>query len=345
MRAIGVDVGGSGVRVRLVDGEWEGTARRSAGLPRAGGRIAVEPLARLIAGCVLDAAPGRPRSPDADADTVVCIGMSGLPDILDQPGNLAVAVGTLIGAGRVILASDALSSHAGALGLESGTVIAAGTGVVALGSDLQTVWNRSDGWGMLLGDDGGGAWVGQRGLRAALRGADGRRGGSTALLDRMHARFGGTAALVDAVYAEAIPSFLIAGFAPDVASAARDGDAVALRIWDEAGRHLAEAAVAASTGLPPRFSWAGSLFDVGELLGAPFTRELIALCPDATVTAPLADSAGGALLLAQRSASSGPQRNGIAEGTPHALYVGVQAQRARTLPRSAPIASAWPIST
>src|SRR5581483_2138299 len=38
-----------------------------------------------------------------------------------------------------------------------------------------------DGWGHLLGDAGSGFWIGRRGLDAALRAHDGRRGGSPVL--------------------------------------------------------------------------------------------------------------------------------------------------------------------
>ena len=55
--------------------------------------------------------------------------------------------------------------------------VAAGTGLIAIGTDL-TRWRRADGWGHLLGDCGSGAWIGRAGLEAALRAYDGRPGGS-----------------------------------------------------------------------------------------------------------------------------------------------------------------------
>jgi N-acetylglucosamine kinase-like BadF-type ATPase len=81
-----------------------------------------------------------------------------------------------------------VTAYAGALGQSPGGVVAAGTGLIALGTDLDTR-RRADGWGHLLGDCGGGAWIGRAGLEAALRAHDGRAGGSRPLLERMEAVF------------------------------------------------------------------------------------------------------------------------------------------------------------
>lgn len=90
---------------------------------------------------------------------------------------------------RLALAADAVTAYAGAVGQLPGAVVAGGTGMIALGTDL-TSWRRADGWGHLLGDSGGGAWIGRAGLDAAMRAHDGRRGGSAPLLARLEAVFG-----------------------------------------------------------------------------------------------------------------------------------------------------------
>jgi N-acetylglucosamine kinase-like BadF-type ATPase len=52
-------------------------------------------------------------------------------------------------------------------------VIVAGTGAIALAAS-DAGWARADGWGPMLGDDGGGYWIGRRALALALREHDGR---------------------------------------------------------------------------------------------------------------------------------------------------------------------------
>ena len=66
------------------------------------------------------------------------------------------------------LAADAVTAYTGALGARAGAVVAAGTGLIALGTDL-TGWQRADGWGHLLGD------CGSHGDRAHRAGQDERR--------------------------------------------------------------------------------------------------------------------------------------------------------------------------
>ena len=90
---------------------------------------------------------------------------------------------------RVTVTSDAVIAHAGALDGKPGVVLIVGTGVVALAIGADGALRTADGWGPWLGDEGGGAWIGAAGLRAALHAFDGR-GPSTALLDAASARFG-----------------------------------------------------------------------------------------------------------------------------------------------------------
>jgi N-acetylglucosamine kinase-like BadF-type ATPase len=298
MSVAGVDVGGSGVRVRVVGHDFDRHLQRAIAQPRLEGRVDVPGLAALIVESVLDAAD---CSVD-EAPDVLCIGMAGLPDLLDEPEQLASLVADALRARRVVLSGDAATAHVGAFDFGPGTVVAAGTGVVALGTDWRETWTRSDGWGLLLGDEGGGAWVGRQGLVAALRSMDGRRGGSVELLERMHARFGPTQTVVDAVYGNASPAHLLGRFAPDVAAAASAGDPVALGIWSQAGRHLAAAAIAASVDVEPVFSWTGRLFDAGHLVLHPYQEAVSAARPSATFVAPFGSPADGALQIARLSA-------------------------------------------
>lgn len=296
----GVDVGGGGVRVLVRHGERTVGARDKDPIPRVRGGIDVPLLVPRIAALLQDTA----HRSGASGFARVAIGLTGLPDLIDDPGELVRLLREKVLADEVLMAADALTTHTGALGGRAGVVVAAGTGSVALGTDLQDVWKRTDGWGFLLGDRGSGAWVGQQGLRCALRARDGAHGGSPGLLLRLEACFGDVDQLERQIYrGHGATSSLLASFAPEVAAVAHAGDPVARRIWWDAGTYLGETAVAAAVaGLAPRFSWGGGLFDVGALLYEPFRDEVRRHVPGACLLAPEGDSVTGALALAESGA-------------------------------------------
>lgn len=290
---VGVDVGGGGVRIRADVAGAAFDRQDRTPVPRERGRIDAVVLASLI-GKLLHPL----QHPDRRIDRVA-VGLTGMPELLDVEVFVR-AVRDSCHARSTIVATDALTTHLGALGGKAGTVISAGTGVVASATDLDTIWKRGDGWGHLVGDEGSGAWIGAAGMRAALRAVDGRADSSQLLLEEAHRLFGSTDELIARVYGGVSPAHELAAFAPVVASAAREGDEVAVGIWQRAGTLLAETAYAASAGTPSRFSWGGKLFEAGELLLDPFRRELLRREPAATVEPPLGQSADGALLLARR---------------------------------------------
>ncbi|MGN9839328.1 N-acetylglucosamine kinase [Nonomuraea sp. H19] len=328
----GVDVGGGGVRVRIEAGGANAYGDDAAPVPRDKGRVDLDRLAARIAAVIEKATqpPDRRGGGGREGEFAVperlagmAIGVTGLPGLVKDPGTLWHALRERFGLGALVVAGDMVTTHVGALGFRPGVVVAAGTGVITLGTDLAGVWNQADGWGHLLGDHGSGAWVGMQGLHAALRAHDGRAGGSPALLERMTARFGHPLDLVALVYESGSAANHLASFAPSVAEAARAGDPVARRIWAEAGRQLGEAAVAAASGLEPVFSWGGRLFDAADLLMEPFQDTVRALLPGAQFAPPLGTSADGALALARAAADGAVQ--------PHHPYLYVfTADRSRT---------------
>ncbi|MER5891323.1 BadF/BadG/BcrA/BcrD ATPase family protein [Streptomyces sp. NPDC001941] len=230
------------------------------------------------------------------AVVVGAAGMATLGDGLraELPGALAREFGVR----RLALAADAVTAYAGALGQRPGAVVAAGTGMIALGTDLSG-WRRADGWGHLLGDSGGGAWIGRAGLDAAMRAHDGRRGGSAALLGRVEEVFGPAAGVPGLLYPRTDRPAVLASFAPEVARCAVDGDPVAAGILERAAAHIAEAAAAVCPrGEDRRVALTGGLFGMGEPLLVPLAAELARQLPWARTVAAAGDPLAGALAVA-----------------------------------------------
>lgn len=77
------------------------------------------------------------------------------------------------GAKEVAVIDDGLASLAGALAGKPGVALTLGGGVVAVGGNGDQL-SHSDGLGSHFGDEGGGFWLGSRGLTRALAARDGR---------------------------------------------------------------------------------------------------------------------------------------------------------------------------
>ncbi|CAM5708947.1 hypothetical protein SVIOM342S_10028 [Streptomyces violaceorubidus] len=245
---LAVDSGGSGLRVVVgaVDAGGGGGAGGSGGGHGAlGRRVSGEPVrtgARGIdPGHLMEQLLPMARALAAETGVTrlgtVVLGAAGLATLGDAlRAELPGALARELGVRTVALAADAVTAYVGALGPRAGTVVAAGTGLIAVGTDLSR-WRRADGWGHLLGDCGGGAWIGRAGLEAALRAHDGREGGSAPLLARAEERFGPAAGLPGQVYPRSDRPAALASFAPEVAACAAAGDPVAAEI--SAGRRPA----------------------------------------------------------------------------------------------------------
>jgi glucosamine kinase len=288
VRSLGVTTVVSAHRVLAVDAGQSAT--------RAAGRTGPGVVPLNSTGGVAHAADAiATAAPDAGHATL-CVGLSGY-----IPGDLALTelarqLERRLAPARVVLASDVVTSYLGALGARPGVVVAVGSGTVALAADGRGGVAVVDGYGHLLGDDG--FAVGREGLRSALRDFDGR-GGSAALRARAEATFGPLERLPAAIYSEGAPVRRMAAFAPDVAAAARDGDAAAAEIWRDAGRALAAAASAAAQRVfgpgEADVSWTGGLFAAGALVLDPFRD---ALPPRMRPRPPRGGSLEGAALLA-----------------------------------------------
>ncbi|MER5203386.1 BadF/BadG/BcrA/BcrD ATPase family protein [Streptomyces sp. NPDC002825] len=299
---VGVDSGGSGLRVALaeaVSGTVLETVSSREPVRTGGGGISAGHFLEQVLPAVA-ALRDRVGARPVLAVGVGAAGMATLGGELraELPGAFAEAWGVR----RSVLAADAVTAYAGALGQRPGVVVAGGTGLIALGTDL-TSWRRADGWGHLLGDCGSGAWIGRAGLEAAMRAHDGRRGGSAALLARAEKLFGPAAGLPGVLYPRTDRPAVLASFAPEVGRSAAT-DPVAAGILARAGAHIAEAAEAACPAEPgARVALTGGLFKMGEPLLVPVRDALGELLPQARPVESAGDPLAGAVALASAVAS------------------------------------------
>ncbi len=164
-RVLGLDVGGTHTRARLVrDDEVVAEATGpSASLAAAGRERAAAAINTVLAELAL--------RPGAGLDAV-CIGTAGT-SARDSDAFLLEMLAPLTSTGRVLIVNDArLVLAAG--GLSDGIACIAGTGSIAVGV-VAGREERAGGWGYLLGDEGSAYWVARMAVRELAERYDSHR--------------------------------------------------------------------------------------------------------------------------------------------------------------------------
>jgi N-acetylglucosamine kinase-like BadF-type ATPase len=238
-----------------------------------------------------------------DAATVhfaaACFGMSGGPD--DKQAILA----SLLRADRLIVTHDAAIALSGATTAGQGIVTSAGTGSIAFARNAAGQTARAGGWGYVFGDEGGAFDIVRQALRAALRMEEGW--GPPTLLHQ--ALLDATASpsanhVLHLFYTPDWPRSRVAALASLVDTAAAEGDAVALRVLENAAQELAllTASVRGQLWQPGQaveVAYTGGVFASQRLLER--YRMLVELEAGNRCAAPLHGPAEGALLEAIRA--------------------------------------------
>jgi glucosamine kinase len=297
--ALGVDVGQSGMRARVVDADGLALLDQ-AGPGLSPGTEPVMGSLSFIQGMVSAAAVhGRVES--------IALGVTGTNGRVPAINSDVLAAARNFGARRFLVADDSYTSYVGAVGLsgEPAAVVAAGTGVVVLATNAEDRWSKVDGWGPQIGDLGSGSWLGRQGLVSAMQAFDGR-GGSQVLLEALQRVHGDVIDFAHATALGHVSNSVIASFAEEVAVAARAGDALSAELWRQAGEYLARALLAAYRQVavgysPPRVSGVGSLFAAGDLLFVPLMAALTSADSRTAWLPPAGTSLDGAVSLARRN--------------------------------------------
>jgi N-acetylglucosamine kinase-like BadF-type ATPase len=245
------------------------------------------------------------RYPDESSRCIAAVvGASGILGLSIDRLALHHTVEQMLPQASSLIVSDAVTATIGALGGRAGAACAAGTGAIAMGTDLRDTWVRVDGWGHLLGDEGSGSWLGRNGLQLAFEAFDGRRSDCDALYAAATSRFGSLEQLPQTIYTSANRATLLASFARDVIELATQGDERALALCRSAARKLAQSTRAALVeGVPLRATGTGGILHREGIVYAMYVAELSALVPGVEVVEPYGSPLTGAQILAHHVAS------------------------------------------
>jgi N-acetylglucosamine kinase-like BadF-type ATPase len=102
---------------------------------------------------------------------IVCAGFAGAARA-DSAAFYKQILQSLIPNAQIIIESDAFIASIGAIGIDPGILLIAGTGSIVIGRNKERNMFRVGGWGPYFGDEGSGFWIGREAIRAALRSLD-----------------------------------------------------------------------------------------------------------------------------------------------------------------------------
>ena len=243
---------------------------------------------------------------DPSAVASVALGLTGAPTNGTATPIVHEIINEILSPQAIAVTPDYITNLAGGSGGQPGVVLIAGGGAISYGVTADGREALSGGFGYLLGDEGSAFDIGRRATIAAARASDGRDEPTVlqGIVER-HFGIGTMREITRIVYAAGFSRDRLSLLAPEVASAAREGDAVAIRIMRTAGEELARTALATvrklfEPGQPVDVFLTGGVFGAGDVLRGPFRATLTQGWPDATDRDPRFPPAVGGLIVARR---------------------------------------------
>ena len=273
---LGVDCGGTKSLFMLSDenGRLLATYRTGSGSFFAHG---AEGIRRLVEQGTAEVC----RQAGISAQDIACAGLGfpGYGEGENTAQDILKACESVLGEGKAVCDCDCALGWAGALAMEPGVNIVAGTGSIVYGVDEQGRSARASGWGR-PGDEGSCRWIGEKLIQFYTKQADGRME-RTMLYDAFRAHFG----IEDDLMFIYPTLHELMGSASETAKLQmlvqeleRQGEPWAKRIYEEAAQELAAGAgaVAQKLGLALGYpvSYSGGLFRSGDSILKPLEREV-----------------------------------------------------------------------
>jgi glucosamine kinase len=274
---LGIDGGGTGCRAAVAD-----QSGRVLGQGRAGPANIASDVGTARDNILLAAREALAMATGSDADLPM------LPAGLGLAGANAAgapeALRKVLPFARLRIETDAIAAVKGALGDRDGIVAAIGTGSV-FASQRAGVIRQIGGWGLVLGDEGSGAWLGRSLFSEAIRGLDGFRP-MTPLLRETLDEHGGSEGLIAFSLSARPADFAV--LAPRVLVSE---DPAAVNVMNRAVAAVSEAIAVLQGNRPLPVTFIGGL-------GPAYAKRLAGRCEIAPAQGSALD---GALMLAREA--------------------------------------------
>jgi len=289
---VGVDGGGSCCRIATL---WQGR-RCEVSLAGAGANVTTDlPAAVAVIRRALKTVAAKAGLADEElAGATAYLGLAGVVSAAQ-----ARAVAALLPVANIHVEDDRAAAVVGALGIGEGTVVGVGTGSF-LGRVAGGKTRLIGGWGLDLGDEASGAWLGRSLLSLVLAMGDGLEA-HTPLGNEILAEFEGDGARIVAFARQAAPRDY-ARYAPKVVAAAKIGDPVAVDLMKTGADYIARGIAALGWHAPEPICLIGGV--------APHYRGYLPRPMASVVISPVGRALDGALELAARMHARGSGSGG-----------------------------------
>ena len=270
---MGIDGGGSNLRVAIVDSEMETITivRRGSANPNVIGR---DQSAHLIQDAMQEALQA------VENDVVgVGVGIAGASAVYASDW-LHEVIRAVLPDTTIAAASDIEIALVGAHGRREGILLLAGTGSVILGINAEGQMHQAGGWGYLLGDEGSGYWIGLQALKGLAKIFDGQFPSHTSLQQRIigELQLDRPTDLIRWVYGQKpSPVAEIAKFARMVLEEAEARDDYALGIIQNAATdlaHMVRTVIRVLNFTDPQIAFAGGLLETPNILSQSVSNQL-----------------------------------------------------------------------
>lgn len=239
--------------------------------------------------------------------TAVCAGIPCYGEYPDIDRQTAGIIESLFTKSHNICVNDCVVGYTGALELQPGINIVAGTGAIAYGEDREGKSARSNGWSGEFSDEGSCCWLGNKCLELFCKQSDNR-------LPRMslHNIVRKYFSLQEDMEIMSIYEEKYKGKRREIANlqillyqAATDGDSSAQEAYGRAAGELVLSIDAIRKSLcltgTIAVSYSGGLFKAGDLILSPLREKLFATYPEYSLNQPLYSPEAGALMMAARA--------------------------------------------